>query len=404
MMNYVLETALRNFYDELQSFEGGDREKRILSNILTQVVNFNVSVRKSKEVMENTIFSSEDFDEKVIEKFGEQFFDNSIRSVLGDLLNSKPEVLCTSEAKDLEKALTDFNDLKVIRRRNSRKRENKDIRPSISRVSKLRELISSVDGKQDSFVWRRDTSGYNIRNLKNLNGLFKNTKFKEIDLTGFNCNKVEDMSFMFYNCENLESVNFGTINTCNVRNMEFMFGMCKNLKSVSFDKLNLERVENMVAMFSHCESLEELDLSKCNVRNLEEMHHLFENCKKLKRLDLGNMDCIRVEDMSCVFRNCYGLEALDLHNFLFNRVYTFYELVMNCRSLKEIKLGNLRLDSVNDLIGMFLGCESLKQIDLSGMVIKEPENCKAYDLFSKCNAEIIMPGDENTRRFIEKHV
>ena len=58
-------------------------------------------------------------------------------------------------------------------------------------------------------------------------GIFDYAKFEYIDISDWDVSKVEDMSFMFYKCEQLTSI--GNISSCNVSNVKdtnCMFGGC----------------------------------------------------------------------------------------------------------------------------------------------------------------------------------
>ena len=53
-----------------------------------------------------------------------------------------------------------------------------------------------------------------------------------IDLTGFNTLTISDMSYMFYSCQNLTSLDLSGFDTSMVTNMESMFFSCDNLTSL----------------------------------------------------------------------------------------------------------------------------------------------------------------------------
>ena len=52
--------------------------------------------------------------------------------------------------------------------------------------------------------------------------------FSKLDLSSFNTNNVNNMSYMFYYCYNLSILNLSSFNTNNVNNMIGMF-FCKTL-------------------------------------------------------------------------------------------------------------------------------------------------------------------------------
>ena len=55
---------------------------------------------------------------------------------------------------------------------------------------------------------------------------------KEINLSNFNTNNVNSMSYMFYRCSSLNKLNLSNFNTNNVKYMNLMFDGCpKGLKN-----------------------------------------------------------------------------------------------------------------------------------------------------------------------------
>ena len=68
---------------------------------------------------------------------------------------------------------------------------------------------------------------------------FECSSLKEINLSNFNTNNVNDMSLMFSGCSSLKELNLSNFNTNNVTNMCWMFlGCSDNLKNkiISQDK------------------------------------------------------------------------------------------------------------------------------------------------------------------------
>ena len=90
------------------------------------------------------------------------------------------------------------------------------------------------------------------------------------------------MSWMFYGCSNLTSLNLSSFNTFNVRYMISMFSKCKNLKSIEFGNLfKTNNVSDMNSLFSECSSLESLNLSFFNISNVNDINNMFYNCFSL---------------------------------------------------------------------------------------------------------------------------
>ena len=58
------------------------------------------------------------------------------------------------------------------------------------------------------------------------------TSLKELDLSNFNTNNVNDFSYMFYDCSSLEKLDISNFQTGHVRYSEHMFYRCVSLKEL----------------------------------------------------------------------------------------------------------------------------------------------------------------------------
>ena len=58
--------------------------------------------------------------------------------------------------------------------------------------------------------------------------MFDGCLLKELNLSNFNTNNVNDMSYMFNDCSSLIEFKSSNFNTNNVTNMSFMFNGCSN--------------------------------------------------------------------------------------------------------------------------------------------------------------------------------
>jgi surface protein len=102
--------------------------------------------------------------------------------------------------------------------------------------------------------------------------MFKNCyALKNVDLSKFKTNKVNNMLAMFENCQSLTSIDVSSFDTSKVTNFENMFFSCKSLTSLDLSNFNFEKwVSNNLLyigynyigfMISYCESLTYLDIS-----------------------------------------------------------------------------------------------------------------------------------------------
>ena len=95
-----------------------------------------------------------------------------------------------------------------------------------------------------------------------------------IGLENLNTTHVTDMSKMFYNCYNLNSLNLSQFNTGNVEKMNEMFYNCHELNSLDLSAFNTAKVNNMYRMFYYC-YVRTIDLSSFNTANVENMDEMF---------------------------------------------------------------------------------------------------------------------------------
>jgi surface protein len=102
----------------------------------------------------------------------------------------------------------------------------------------------------------------------------------------------DDLSYMFYDCTNLVSVNTEDWGTSNVINMTSMFSGCTSLTQLNLSNFDTSNLSNMDSMFYCCTSLTTLDLSNWDTTSIFsldwDMRDMFYNCSKLHTLRLDN--------------------------------------------------------------------------------------------------------------------
>ena len=144
------------------------------------------------------------------------------------------------------------------------------------------------------------TSSTTLKNLTVIEGL-----------ENLNTEIVTNMSFMFYGCSNLTSLDLITFNTKNVTNMSGMFNGCKGLISIELSStFSTKKVTNMNAMFSECAKLQGLDFSSFDTENVTDMRNMFFNCKALKSLDLSMFKTTNLQRTTLMFKNCSSLTTI----------------------------------------------------------------------------------------------
>ena len=156
---------------------------------------------------------------------------------------------------------------------------------------------------------------FNTYALTSLKGFFSGCCNLETisGLDYLNTKNVTDMSYMFYDCIKLPSLNLSKFNTANVTDMSYMFGGCQKLPSLDLSKFNTANVTNMSNMFDDCNKLSSLTLSESfNTVNVTNMAEMFKNCRELSSLDISKFNTAKVKYMSSMFYGCNKLSSLTL--------------------------------------------------------------------------------------------
>ena len=176
-----------------------------------------------------------------------------------------------------------------------------------------------------------------------------------------NTANVTDMSYMFYGCSKLTSLDVTNFNTANVTNMSSMFSSCKSLTSLDVTHFNTANVTNMSSMFSSCKSLTSLDVTHFNTANVTDMNRMFSSCSSLTSLDVANFNTAKVTDMSYMFRNCLALTSLYLTNFNTEKVTNMVRMFSSCKALTTIYASSKFVTTqVSNSSDMFYNCKKLK--------------------------------------------
>ena len=174
-----------------------------------------------------------------------------------------------------------FNNIKVIGiHKGFNKKENINLGIFINKIIQRINFIKCVYdikesdvGKEIQIINNKNKKGEKknneIENLEiYLNGIKKDftlkyqfhVKGKESLILIFREN-MTNMSYMFYKCSSLTSLNLSNFNTNNVTNTDHMVYECSSLTSLNLSNFNTNNVNNMSYMFFNCSSLNSLNLS-----------------------------------------------------------------------------------------------------------------------------------------------
>ena len=149
-------------------------------------------------------------------------------------------------------------------------------------VSNMCSLLGIEAGTIENIVFEENFKTYAPTSLNKffiyLSGLQTITGLEYLDTAN-----VTDMSYMFFSCEELSSLDLTNFNTANVTNMDCMFYSCRNLSSLDLTNFNTATVTNMDLMFCGCSALTTIYASdKFVTGQVTDGSNMFYGCSNLK--------------------------------------------------------------------------------------------------------------------------
>lgn len=207
-----------------------------------------------------------------------------------------------------------------------------------------------------------------------------------VNLEGLSFAQTTDMSEMFWNCSNLTYV-FMPADTSRVQTMRRMFENCTHLtelhfKSYSRPTLPTQNVTNFSEMFAGCWSLKNINVQGFDTSSAVNMYMMFYGCSAATSIDVSSFATSNVVSMAQMFYGCSKLTKLDLSNFDTKNVTNFSEMFYNCNELTELDLSNFNTQKATHFDGMFANCGKLTQLDLRSFDTKKATH---FDkMFDKC--------------------
>ena len=198
---------------------------------------------------------------------------------------------------------------------------NKDYSDAGLSPKSFDELRKIIEDRYDKLGTgtKQNPIDFNDIDVSNLNsfcnigkGIFDNTKFKYIDISGWDVSNIESMRNMFYGCEKLKSVG-------------------------DISKWDVSNVTNMSQMFFGCASFNQ-DISKWDVSSVTDMSHMFFGCASFNQ-DLSSWDVSSVTRMSRMFSGCHSFNK-DISNWNVSNVMNWmYRMSMfdGCPIKEEYK-------------------------------------------------------------------
>ena len=192
-----------------------------------------------------------------------------------------------------------------------------------------------------------------------------------------------------------------SMNNANLTSMKGMFYggratniLCSVTSITGLEYLDTYYVKDMSYMFYCCEKLESLDLSTFDTQYLENTEYMFSNCWALKSVDLTGFKTARVTDMQHMFETCKALTSLNLSGFNTEKVQNMSSMFASCEALKSVIVSNFNTSNVTSMANMFYGCAALTSVDLSGfdVSVKKPATT---NMFYDCSSLKTIYGNTN---------
>ncbi len=197
------------------------------------------------------------------------------------------------------------------------------------------------------------------REIKNWSEDVRKSVKKVVFDASFKDYKPTSGAYWFWNFSNLDEISGMKeyLNTENITDMAAMFYGCK-FKSLDLSSFNTEKVTSMSCMFKHSSYLETIDLSSFDTKNITDMAGMFENCSSLSKIDLHNFNTASVTSMRCMFLYCSRLKSLDLSSFNTEKVRNIDYMFQYCYNLQTIYVDNGWVTNKSG-ISMFHDCTNL---------------------------------------------
>ncbi|MDU5336765.1 InlB B-repeat-containing protein [Enterococcus sp.] len=231
-----------------------------------------------------------------------------------------------------------------------------------------------------------DIRSLDTQNVTTMYQMFSTCKgLTGLNLTNFVTDNVTTMARMFENSNSLVSIDMSSFNTEKVTDFSYMFRNCLSVLSLDLTHFNTAKAETMRNMFDRCHAMTTLDLSSFDTSNVTTMEYMFGNCKELTTINMKQFDTSKVTTMYFMFANCSKLASLDLSNFDTSNVTTMSYMFAGCKLLSEVKISHFDTKKVTNVSYMFHQCLALTTLDLASFDTSSVPKYYGSYMFAGCN-------------------
>jgi surface protein len=191
-----------------------------------------------------------------------------------------------------------------------------------------------------------------VSHCANLSGFYSGQNLLTRVITE-NCDfsNVIGFSNMFYNCQQLESVDVSDWSFDSATSLESMFSGCRALTSVTFPSITTKNCTNISSLFMNCTSITTVDVSGIDTENVTTMANMFSNCGSLETVDVSNFSTSKCVSMINMFNGCSSLEQIDIRNWNVSECTNFSGMFNRCNSLTNIIGGENEICGAMAMVG-----------------------------------------------------
>ena len=235
----------------------------------------------------------------------------------------------------------------------------------------------------------------NTENVTSLSYLFYNCQaLASIDLSHFNTSKVTHLDHLFHSCSNLKTIDISSFDTENVTNMSYLFSDATSLTSIVVGNgFNTWKVTDMAYMFNTCSKLTDFSiLSRMNTENVKYMQFMFAQ-NNSEAINAYRLNTKNVTNMKGMFYKCenltkHGIQAYSYTptgstratwgaTFVTNNVTDMSYMFANCKKLNNNSAGDwayFNTEKVTNMEGMFMNCMRMTSMNIASWNTSKVKN------------------------------
>jgi len=186
---------------------------------------------------------------------------------------------------------------------------------------------------------------------KNMSYMFYDCEeLTEVDFNNFNSiyGAPTNMAYMFYDCESLSTLtHLSNVDTTTITNMSYVFAGCSSITSFNLSTFTTSSVTNMKGMFSGCTALTSLTTGTVpnNTSNVTTYEDFLKNCSNLTTLNLSGISTINATNLVGMFDGCSSLTSIDVSGFNTSSVANFGRMFKNCTGLTSLDISSFTVKS-----------------------------------------------------------